>query len=89
MSSPSDVMFSGLMPGSREAPEGVPRSRFNDQATSSAVTGEPSWNVAPSARVKRQVLRSSDAFQEVARRGAVLGLVPGTVSVSCTSEMIR
>ncbi len=78
----SAVMFSGLMPGRREAPAGVPRNRFSDQTTSSAVTGVPSWNFAPSAMVKRQVFKSSEGFQVAASLGAVLVLSPGAARVS-------
>lgn len=82
VSVPSAVMFFSWMPGRREAPDGVARSRFSEKTTSSAVTGVPSWNLAPLARVNRQVFRSSEGFQLAARRGSVLGLVPGTVRVS-------
>jgi hypothetical protein len=46
------------MPGSRNSPLGRLRRRRSDQTTSSAVTGEPSWNVAPAAISKRQRRRS-------------------------------
>ncbi|CAM5596485.1 hypothetical protein SGLAM104S_07874 [Streptomyces glaucescens] len=86
---PSAVMFSAWMPGSREAPEGVPRSRRSEWTTSSAVTGVPSWKSAPLARVNRQVFRSSEACHLAASRGTVFGLLPGTVRVSYTRLRMR
>ena len=53
-----------------------------ETGVASEVSGVPSWNRAPSASSKRQRRMSGLDSHRAARRGATIGELAGTVSVS-------
>ena len=78
--------FSGVQPSWVRMKAGVRFSfttRAKEKTTSSARTGLPEWNVAPSRRVKVMVLAASSAAHSVARPGAS---TVGSSASYCTSR---
>ena len=80
------AMFSGVQPSWVRMKAGVRFSfttRAKEKTTSSARTGLPEWNLAPSRRVKVMVLAAGSIAHSLARPGAS---TVGSSASYCTSR---